>query len=93
LATFDCGFDLPERRGLEVIGADGTLVVADPWQGREPGIELRRGRSVERIEVEPANAYRLELEDVSSAARDRRPPLLGRDDAVGQAAVIEALLA
>ena len=32
------------------------------------------------------------LEDVAAAARNGRAPLLSRDDAVGQARVIEALL-
>ena len=92
LATFDCGFDLPHRDGLEVVGVDGTLFLDDPWHGREPVIEVRRGDEVERVEAERADAYRLELEDVSAAAREGREPLLGRDDAVGQARVLEALL-
>ena len=95
LATFDCGFDVPMHHGLEVLGAEGSLRVADPWHGRRPGIELRRGNppgEPERIEVEHADPYRLELEDVADAVRDGRPPLLGREDAVGQARVLEALL-
>jgi xylose dehydrogenase (NAD/NADP) len=89
LATFDCGFDLPERDSLEVVGDGGTLYVEDPWHVREPGIDLNG----ERIAVERASSYRLELEDVSAAIAEGRPPLLGRDDAVGQARAIEALLA
>jgi D-xylose 1-dehydrogenase (NADP+, D-xylono-1,5-lactone-forming) len=46
---------------------------------------------MERIEVEPADSYRLELENLSDAIRDTTDPLLGREDAVGQARVIEAL--
>jgi len=96
LATFDCGFDVPAHHGLEVVGAAGTLRVADPWRGRMPGIELRRGNppgDPERVEVEPADPYRLELEDLADAVAEGRPPLLGREDAVGQARVLEALLA
>jgi hypothetical protein len=55
-------------------------------------IELRRD-SVERIEIEPANAYRLEFEDVSGAIRGEREARLGRADAVGQARALEMLLA
>ena len=87
LATFDCGFDLPGRDSLEVIGDGGTIFLDDPWHARDPVIEVNG----ERIEVERANSYRLELEDVSAALREGRPPLLGRDDAVGQARVIERL--
>jgi predicted dehydrogenase len=88
LATFDCGFDLPARDALEVIGDGGTIFLDDPWHARVPVIEV----DGERVEVERANSYRLELEDVSAAIEQGRPPLLGRDDAVGQARVLEALL-
>ena len=54
-------------------------------------IELRRGGGVERIEVERVDAYRAELENLSDAIRGRAEPLLGREDALGNARVIEAL--
>jgi D-xylose 1-dehydrogenase (NADP+, D-xylono-1,5-lactone-forming) len=93
LASFDCAFDLPVRSALEVVGADGSLLLADPWHCREPGIELRRDGTVERIEVEPADSYRLQLENLSDAIRGEAAPLLGREDALGQARTIEALYA
>jgi predicted dehydrogenase len=92
LATFDCGFDIAERDELELVGDEGSLFVDDPWHCRGPGIEVRR-ESVERVEVPQANSYRLEFEDVSAAVRGRSDgPLLGREDAVGQARTLEALL-
>jgi xylose dehydrogenase (NAD/NADP) len=91
LAHFDCGFVLPFRDELEVVGEEGSLHVEDPWHIRSPGIELRREEGVEHIPIEPANSYRLELENVHDAARDIAPLLLGRDDAVGQARTLEAL--
>ena len=54
-------------------------------------IELRRGGDVERIELEPEDSYGLELENLSDAIRGEGEPLLGRDDAVAQARVIQAL--
>jgi len=54
-------------------------------------IELRRGGEVERIELEPVNSYRLELENVSAAIRGEGQLLLGRADAVGNARALEAL--
>ena len=54
-------------------------------------IELRRDDGVERIEVEPVDSYRLELENLSDAIRGEAPLLLGREDAVAQAQTIEAL--
>ena len=93
LAQFDCGFVVPDRAALEVVGEDGSLVVGDPWHGRSPGIELQRegAPGVEPIPIEPANSYRLELEDVCAAIRGAAAPLLGRGDALGQARAIDAL--
>jgi xylose dehydrogenase (NAD/NADP) len=91
VAHFDCGFVLPSRGELEVVGEEGVLLVADPFHIRAPGFELRRETESELIAVEPANSYRLELENVCDAIRGRGPLLLGRDDAVGQARAIEAL--
>jgi D-xylose 1-dehydrogenase (NADP+, D-xylono-1,5-lactone-forming) len=91
LATFDCGTSLPERDELEAVGTEGSLFLDDPWHCLNPVIELRRGGKVERIAVEPVNSYRLELEDLGAAIRGEGMPLLGREEAVQQARVIEAL--
>ncbi len=91
IATFDCGTALVERDELEAIGSEGSLFVDDPWHVRRPGIELRRGGEVERIEVEQVDSYRLELENLSDAIRGHATPLLGRDDALAQARTLEAL--
>jgi D-xylose 1-dehydrogenase (NADP+, D-xylono-1,5-lactone-forming) len=92
LGHFDCGFIVPRRKALEVVGEEATIFVADPFTPTEPGIEvLRPDAEPERIPIEPANSYRLELENVSAAIRGEAPLLLGRDDALGQARTIEAL--
>jgi xylose dehydrogenase (NAD/NADP) len=91
LAQFDCGTALPMRDELEAIGSEGSLFLDDPWHARKPVIELRRDDGVERIELEPVDSYRLELENLSDAIRGTSQPLLGREDAVAQARVIEAL--
>src|SRR6185312_9872713 len=91
LAIFDCGTALPERDELEVIGSEGSLVLDDPWHCTVPVIEHRHGGKVERIELEPADSYRLELENVGAAIRGEAPLLLGREDALGQARALEAL--
>ena len=91
LATFDCGTALPNRDELDVIGSEGSLFLDDPWHASRPVIELRRDGEVERIEVERANSYRLELENLSAAAAGEAVLLLGREDALGQARALEAL--
>ncbi len=92
LATIDCGFDMAGRGELEVVGSDGRILLADPWHASAPRLLLERsGAEPEVIDIEPVNSYRLELEDMAAAIAGERPPLLGRDDAVGQARAIEAL--
>jgi D-xylose 1-dehydrogenase (NADP+, D-xylono-1,5-lactone-forming) len=91
LGVFDCGTALQERDELEAIGSEGSLFLDDPWHCQEPVIELRREGGTERIELEPVDSYRLELEDLSDAIRGEGTPLLGREDAVAQARALEAL--
>jgi predicted dehydrogenase len=92
VATFDCGTALPDRDELEAIGSEGSLFLDDPWHCNVPVIELRRdGKPTERIELEPQDSYRLELENVSDAIRGEAELLLARNDATAQARVLEAL--
>lgn len=91
IASFDCGTALPNRDELEAIGSEGSLFLDDPWHCLRPEIELRRDDEVERIEIEPQDSYRLELENVSDAIRGTGELLLARDDAMAQARVLEAL--
>jgi predicted dehydrogenase len=91
VALIDCGTALPNRDELEAIGSEGSLFLDDPWHCNASVIELRREGNVERIELEPVDSYRLELENVSDAIRGEGELLLGREDAVGQALALEAL--
>ena len=93
LAQFDCGLAVEDRFGLEAIGEEGSLYVADPWHGRSPGIVLTRGGEDETIAIADANPYSHELENFARAARGEEPPRLGVEDALAQARVIEALYA
>ena len=92
LAHFDCGFFLPDRSELEVVGTEGSIRVSDPWHGLQPALTLtRHGGEPERLPVAQDNAYRLELEAFMAAVRGEQSPVLGRSDALGQARTIEAL--
>jgi predicted dehydrogenase len=73
---------------LEAIGSAGSLMLTNPWTS-DPVSIVRDGSET----ALPADApYRLELEDVGRAIRGKGPPLLGRDDALGQARALDALL-
>lgn len=91
VAQIDCGFRLPARSGLEVIGEAASLVVTEPWHCSAATIELSRAGGSERIAVELADSYLAQLDDFGDAIRGSGAPLLGREDATGQARTIEAL--
>jgi D-xylose 1-dehydrogenase (NADP+, D-xylono-1,5-lactone-forming) len=86
--TFDCGMDVYPRSGLEVVGDEDTLWIADPWHGLAPVIVRASG---ERIQVEAVNPYGRELLEVEAAVREGRAPALDRAFSAGQARVIDAL--
>jgi xylose dehydrogenase (NAD/NADP) len=89
LAHFDCAMSAANRSELEVVGAERTLVVRDPWHSRSPAIEL----DGEVIEVEFADPYACELQELAAVAAGEREPRFGRADAVGQARAIAGLYA
>ena len=93
LAHFDCGFDFMFGYELQAVGDHGTLTLRDPWHGRTPGLELRTDDGEERVEIDVVDPYCLEVENFSAAVRGRDSVLIGGDDIVAQAAVIEALYA
>jgi D-xylose 1-dehydrogenase (NADP+, D-xylono-1,5-lactone-forming) len=86
VAEFTSGFT-SDHRGLEVIGRAGSVRLTDPWAS-DPATIVRNGVETR---LDDANPYQLELEDMGHAIRERRPPLLGRSDALGQARTIAAL--
>jgi xylose dehydrogenase (NAD/NADP) len=99
-AQFYCSFETPIRKELEAVGSDGVLRISDPWHGWQPRIELTRPArgennegvsETERLEFEEADPYALELDDLAKAIKGKSVPLLGRDDAKGQARALEAL--
>ena len=86
VAEFMSGFEA-DHRGLEAIGSDGSVRLTNPWLPEDASY-VRDGLEIPFGLFDP---YQLELEDLSRAIRERRPPLLGRADALGQARAIEAL--
>ncbi len=88
VAQFDASFTLPERQRLEATGENGTLVLEAPWRADWGGRVLVNG---EQVDVPAADPYALELSNLAAAIAGGAEPLLGRDDALAQARVIEAL--
>jgi predicted dehydrogenase len=88
VAVFDASFTLPKRQRLEAVGEEGTLVLEAPWRSDWGGRVLVDD---EPVAVPEANPYEHELTNFAAAIAGEAEPLLGREDAVAQARVIEAL--
>ena len=88
VAVFDASFTLPKRQRLEAVGEEATLVLEAPWRSDWGGRVLVDD---EQVAVPAANPYELELTNFAAAIAGEGEQLLGRDDAVAQARVIEAL--
>lgn len=92
VAQFEVSFLVPRRQELVAIGEEGALVVGAPWRADwGTSIEVDREGEVERVLVPEADSYRLQLENLADAVEGAAPPLLGREDALGQARIIDAL--
>jgi predicted dehydrogenase len=102
LAQLDCGFNLPRRDHLELVGSEGELHLPDPWVCRQPALTLIRDGRREEIPVaagedvalafDDTEGYGLEIEAISAALAAGEPLPFGREDAVGQARALAALL-
>jgi xylose dehydrogenase (NAD/NADP) len=88
VGIFDASFTLPQRQRLEAVGEEATLVLEAPWRSDWGGRLLLDG---DEIEIPETNPYERELANMAAAIAGSGEPLLGRDDAVSQARVIEAL--
>ena len=88
VGVFDASFTLPQRQRLEAVGEDGTLVLEAPWRSDWGGRLLVDG---DEVEIPETNPYERELSNLAAAIAGEAEQLLGRDDAVAQAHVIEAL--
>ena len=101
LGLYDVGLTHPRRDELELIGTEGKIVLSDPWICRAKTLALWRDGRSEHLPVDPdgrfgldhveEDVYRIELDRVSAAIAGGEPLPFGRDDAVAQARVLEAV--
>jgi len=87
VGTFHCGFR-SEHRSIVAIGRDGELRAPDPWHASQSRLWLNG----EEHTAPAQSPYVRQLENFAAAVRGEAKPLLGRDDALGQAATLAALL-
>jgi D-xylose 1-dehydrogenase (NADP+, D-xylono-1,5-lactone-forming) len=93
LAQFDSGFRSPLRAFMEIVGASGTLELANPFKPN--GIQtftINRGEKVERFKSTAKPLYLGEIEDMESAVIDHVPQRISLEDSRANVAAIVALL-
>ncbi len=92
-AQFDCGFISPEHSFIEIIGAEGTLNIPDPFKpGKKGKIYLTREGKTTPVEIKGQELYSGEVEDMADAILLGKPPRVSLDDSRGNVATIVALL-
>lgn len=92
LGSFRCSFVEPQHQQLEIAGEEGTVHVEAPWRVDWGGeVLFERGAEVTRVDVPEAGLYEAELANFADAVAGAAEPLLGREDALGQARAIDAL--
>lgn len=93
MAQIDCGLRAPYRQICEIVGPEGTITLARPFQPEEDPalIVVRRGDEEERIEVPATNQYTLMLDHMGACLLDGLPPQFPADDAVRNMQVLDAV--
>jgi predicted dehydrogenase len=93
LVQVDGGFRSPFRAEFEVAGTEGVIRLRHPFKPRpELPLQLERDGEVTTFAVEPADRYRLEVEDLAAAVVTGRPPRVSLAESRGNVAAIVALL-
>ena len=94
VGTFDCGFTLPLRSWLEIVGTVGVVRVPSMWV---PPVELatyevKRAGAVESVAVRGADQIANMIEEFGQAVFENREPSPSPEEAVKTGRVMDALL-
>lgn len=92
--ALSCGLDSARRESLTVTGTEGRATLRAPFRPDKAGGEilLTRGDETTTETFEPGDPYRLELEELAAAVRERRDPAVGPGEIRGNARALDALL-
>jgi D-xylose 1-dehydrogenase (NADP+, D-xylono-1,5-lactone-forming) len=96
VAQFDCSFVLPYGAGAEVIGEEGVIRIAHPWQpdtdGKGSGlIRVAPDDTESAIPTPSVDPYLCEIESMEKAILDRVPPSYPIGASLLNARVLEVL--
>jgi predicted dehydrogenase len=95
LAQIECSIESSERARAAIVGTRGSIVLESPWDpGDDQARFLLHTEGHEEYVVTPgANRYQLEVEDFARAVLTGSAPRWPAQDAIGNMAAIDALLA
>ncbi len=95
LGFVSCSTSSARRERLEVIGAEGRILLDAPFRADKAGgtMEVTLGAEIERESFEAGDPYRAELEEFATAIREGRDPAVGPEEILGNVRAIDALLA
>jgi len=100
-AQFCCSMEAEPSFGAEIVGTDGKIVIPHPWMPPAWPTEFTvvRGMESETIRVQPADVpphifagFALQFAHFAQCIREGSPPLISREDSLGNARTIEMLL-
>ncbi len=90
--AFDCGFKLPLRSNIQIIGTDATLNIPNPFKpGLKNEIHLTHNGETQAIKITGSELYLGEIEDMCNAILNNQPPRISLTDSYGNIAAILAL--
>jgi predicted dehydrogenase len=94
-AGLSCSFEGGLHQRVVLIGTGGVLELTEPFVTwlRQPRLTVRIGGSEQVTEFEPVDTFRREIEDLCAAIRGVRPPLLGPEEAVRNARILDRVTA
>lgn len=95
-AVVSCGFDGGFRQHALISGTEGALTVEFPFgppPDHDGAIVCRRGTDVERRTFAAENPFELQAAHFARVVRGEEPPLITAADSLGNARVLDALLA
>jgi D-xylose 1-dehydrogenase (NADP+, D-xylono-1,5-lactone-forming) len=91
-AQFDCGFILPFRTGMEIIGRQGKIYLPAPFNpGINEKIYITHGDEMETIIIKGDQLYLGEMEDMADAILLGKPTRISIQDSRGNVRVIQSL--
>ena len=92
-ALVDCGLRAAFRQGCEIVGTEGTITLARPFQPEEdpPSFVVGSARGTTAVEIPAANQYTRMLDDFAATVLDGAPPRYPASDAVANMRAMDAL--